>query len=442
MRAPILPTLLLLALIFPKTAAAETLSFEELWDRIRDRSAAVEAGGNGADAATLAAERADRHWYPKLLLDTRAYATNDAGLTFFSLLGERRATAADFAPSPLNHPGSELFEKGSLILDFPLYEGGQKEVLADSAKLAAVAKATERDAALQAEFAQTVLAYALILSNKSEDKELSKLAGQVDELLRRYQLGSKSNPVGYAGALGLKSLRARLSGLLERSKATQKSLIAGLSIRAEINPEAWEPKEESFTQLINDALGKAGETQEAGSSLQARAMLEGAAAAERAAAAEKARFLPRAGLFAQGDLTNGDRATDGSYTAGAYLQWNLFDAPSYGAHRQAGLEAAALRLQAKHQAQDDRIARAQAREAILAIEANLKLLQESLDLSGEQIQTSETLFRNGSINALQLAEVLSRRTDLILAKSQAESQWIETSIQNFLRSGVLPRSAS
>ncbi len=128
----------LLALALPRSApAVERLGFQELWARIHDQSAAVQAAGKELDAANMAADRAGRHWYPRLVLDTRAYSTNDPALTFFSLLGERRAGAADFAPGQLNHPGSSFFEKGSLVLDLPLYEGGQKQALSDSAGLAA-----------------------------------------------------------------------------------------------------------------------------------------------------------------------------------------------------------------------------------------------------------------------------------------------------------------
>ncbi len=414
--------------------AAERLAFQDIWGRIQEQSAAVQAAGKEADAAALAAKRAGRHWYPKLVLDTRAYSTNDPALTFFSLLGERRAGAADFASDQLNHPGSSFFEKGSLVLDLPLYEGGQKEALADSAGLAAAAKATARDATLQGELAQTARDYSLILSTRSEARGLSELAGRVDALLLRYELGSKSNPVGYAGALGLKSLRARIAGLLERNRAAEQGLSEALSVRAGMDPTAWEPENVPFAEVLNQALPDAAGGSP--SSLYARALLEGSQAAERAGDAEGARFLPKAGVFVQGDLTNGGRATGTSYATGAYLQWQLFDAPSYGAREQAGLEAGALRLRAEQQAQADRISRTQAQGTLRALEANLKLLGESLDLSDEQIRTSETLFRNGSINALQLAEVLSRRVDLLLARSEAEGQMVEMRVLNFVSSGA------
>jgi hypothetical protein len=165
-------------------------------------------------------------------------------------------------------------------------------------------------------------------------------------------------------------------------------------------------------------------------------MMEGAATAEKAADAQKARFLPRAGISVQGDLTNGSRATGTSYLAGAYLQWSLFDTSNYQMREQDLAQAAAMRLRAEQAAEGDRIARAQTREAIAALESNLKMIRQSLDLSDEQIRTSELLFKNGSINALQFAEVFSRRADLVLAQGEIEKQWIEMRIAEYLSSGT------
>ncbi len=416
--------------------AADKLSFEDVWGRIKTQSTEIQAAGKDIDAAQVAADRAARHWYPKVMLDARLYGTNDAAQNFFSLLGERHATAADFSPALLNHPGSYFYQKASVIVDLPLYEGGQKKTISEAMRMAITASSTARDATQRYEYAQTARDYALALSHDSQRQEIARLDDRVDQLVKRYQLGSKSNPVGYAGALGLKSLQARFTGLIEQSLASRKSALASLSVRAQLDRSAWEPLDTDYQSLIDQVLGKPEELAGTDPSLRTRAMMEGARIAEKSADAQKARFLPRAGIAVQGDLTNGSRATGMSYLAGAYLQWNLLDNSNYQVREQELMQAEAMRLRAEHMAEGDRIARAQTREAISAIETNLKLIQQSLDLSDEQIKTAEQLFKNGSINALQFAEVFSRRADIILAEGELEKQWIDMRVQEYLSSGA------
>ncbi len=426
----ILPALLVLP---PVTRAAEPLPFGDVWSRIETAAPSIQAASREIDGLNVALDRAERIWHPSVTLDTRGYVTNDAGLNFFSLLGQRRADAADFAPPELNHPGSSFFHKASLIADLPLYEGGMRETVRDATVAGVSAAKISREGIRKMEYALAARDYAMALSAASEQDALTALDGRVDQLIRRYQLGSKSSPVGYAGSLGLKSLQARIHGLLERSRAARRSAIVALSERAGLDAAGWEPAPGDYRKMLTETLGAKSDA--AAPSEQTEAMREQARAASRFGDAEKARFLPRAGLAVQGDMTTGSRATEASYLAAVYLQWSLYNPSNAGTREQAGFQAAALQLRADQQALSDRIAAARSREALAAIETNLKLISDSTALSDEQIRIAETLFQNGSINALQLSEVISRRADLVIARSEAENQWIGLYVQNFLSSG-------
>jgi hypothetical protein len=61
-------------------------------------------------------------------------------------------------------------------------------------------------------------------------------------------------------------------------------------------------------------------------------------------------------------------------------------------------------------------------------------LDESADLLEEQTQTARGLFRSGSINALQLVEVLNRRADLLVNRAQAELQLAQMKAALFMTS--------
>ena len=51
----------------------------------------------------------------------------------------------------------------------------------------------------------------------------------------------------------------------------------------------------------------------------------------------------------------------------------------------------------------------------------------------EQTRVTETLFKNGSVNTLQLVEVLSRRADLIVSQTEAHLGLIKTSAEMILK---------
>jgi capsid protein len=117
---------------------------------------------------------------------------------------------------------------------------------------------------------------------------------------------------------------------------------------------------------------------------------------------------------------------------------NLLSPQDYGGATQAKKEAEAARLRAK-EARATEVAQARqltSQEAILR--QNIKLLDDSLIMNQEQIYVSERLFVSGAINALQMAEILSRRADLISARYESETELIRTRAARFILSGKLP----
>ena len=64
-------------------------------------------------------------------------------------------------------------------------------------------------------------------------------------------------------------------------------------------------------------------------------------------------------------------------------------------------------------------------ESKATLEKNLVLLEKSDNLLKEQTQNAMKLFRSGMLSALQLAEVINRRVDLIDNKNKAEAQYLD-----------------
>lgn len=391
-------------------------SFEQLWDRVRKSAPLMNAAEQELEASKIAASRAERHWYPRFFTQARVFATNDPAQSFMAKLGQREITAADFSPEGLNQPGSKLYEQATLGLDFPLYEGGIKAAQAASASKAVEAREFERMATAQARYVELAQQYADLMIVREERMHLDRLKESVDRILSRYDIGTKANPVGYSGLLGLRNLKNRIQGMLLESNGRMATILRQISTQAGGLPEGWIPEPVKVAEFLKRRLPIAGTENPA----FVKAAYSASEALRETEGAERARFLPRLGLFAQADLYGGDRGVGTSYSTGAYLQWDLFSAGNLGAVKQAKKSAGAAEARADAAAQQAQIARENSLQGVRVAEGNLSLMDESAQFLEEQTATAQTLFRNGSINALQLVEVLSRRADLLANRAAVQ----------------------
>ena len=425
--------------VVPAFAGAEVsrgavvLPFSSVWRAVKDASPSQKAASAGTQAAEIASDRSGRHWFPRLFVDARAYETNDPAQTFFALLGERQASSSDFLPSTLNHPGSNFFTQAGVGLDLPLFEGGARVAEHESLKTAARAKALAAQEVLNEDYLNSTKFYGALLALQDQARLLAALQGVVDSILQKYSLGGRANPIGYSGLLGLKGLRNRLQAGILQSQEQIRASRDSLSEMAKGLPENWVPELKEFLVFVEGALPlpKEGDHESSFAVKAAQVMVE---SKERASQAEKAKFLPKVGLFADEDMNGGSRGTGASYSGGAYLQWNIFSATDYGSIREAELRTAEAAGNADARALGERIQQAQARHADFASEQTIRLLNENVELLGEQTEASRKLYLSGSINALQFLEVLSRRADVLTSLTQAELELLTarvTQLQDF-----------
>jgi outer membrane protein TolC len=412
--------------------APPVLDFARVWSMVAGNDPALKASAEDREAARIGAERAARHWYPRIFASGRAFVTNDPATSFMFTLEQRQIAAADFAPGALNQPGNSFFGLGSLGVDMPLFEGGMKVAQARAAEKGAAAKEWEAKAQSSAEYARVARDYAGLLALVEERRQLQELQGSVQGILEHYSIGSKANPVGYSGLLGLKNLNNRLEGLLAQNEAADRSKRSSIEVAAARSlPEQWRPTADRASDFLARVFpGPAPASVPA----PVQAARLGAESLSSAKDGERARFLPKVGVFAEGDLYDGSRAAASSYSAGAYLQWDLLSAPNLGAvgeaeHRAAAAEARADALAARMAGDHDAAVAGTA-----AAEKTLKLLDESAALLSEQTRTARELFRSGAINALQLVEVLNRRADLLASRRDAELMLAQAKAAVFLTS--------
>ena len=404
-------------------AGAQTLSFDEVWKDIQKSSLAIKASNLQVEAMEDSKSRASRHWLPRVYLDGRSYTTNDPGNSFFGILSQRSLQQADFSPDAISHPDAKNYMRGALGVDFALFEGGMKSAQVDVFKESLDAQKLQKNQIQLDQFVEVGKSYGSISTLERQKEKLNTLSDQLQKMIRGYQLGSKSNPVGYSGLLGMKALGNRLSAMLSNYEAQLKSHY-GVLRELGLERTTWKPESIEVREFVQSHFSS---QKSDGDSFGLKAQNHQAKAAEHMSKMERARYLPRVGLFAENSMFHGDRDTANAYTAGVYVQWSLFNPDDYGRYGEARLKAMAAKAGVEALGQQERAAVLSMNEQKEALENGLKLVNESDDLLVEQTKTTQTLFRNGSISALQMVEVLNRRVDLIDQQSQMELGLLQVS---------------
>ena len=414
-----------LSLGISTSSFAKELPFTELWSKIEASSPTQKASEFELEAARTASARAGRHWYPYVYADAKGYTTNDPGLSLFSTLGQRQMLSTDFMPDKLNHPESNFYEKVSLGAALPLFEGGTRVAQSDAAKKMSTAKEFESKANHLKLYTETVKIYGNIITELQSRRALESLLEVLDHVIAHYKIGSKENPVGYSGLLGLKSVRNRVSGSIVENESKIVAYREALEKMSEGLPEKWTPVEMSTLEYATKYLNISLDSDLLKPSYRVEGFASMAEAAQDAIRVERAKFMPKVGLFVEGDLLSGKRDTATSYVGGAYLQWDLFLAPNFGAIHQAENTSAAAQAHVDEARLYEGIETKGNISASQALESNLKILDESSNLLDEQTKVAKKLFLSGAMNALQLAEVLNRRTDLISSLGTARTEYLK-----------------
>lgn len=413
---------------FASAVRAETLTYTSVWNKINENSAAQESSRLQTESLIESKAQASRHWFPKLYLDAKTYQTNDPGASFFGLLEQRSIEQSDFNPDSINQPESRIYTRGAMGLDWALYEGGMKSSQVEMYEHSVAAQKAMTSQIQIEQYSLVGLSYGSIAVLEKQKKSLESLRTEIGRMIKGYQLGSRSNPVGYSGLLGMKSLLNRVTGLINQYEAQSQAHYAALSEMG-LADKSWSPESMDSTLFVTRYFGDSTKDSHKLSSYKIESAKENVKAGEEAARMEKAKFLPRVGAFAESFVFNGDRDTANGYTAGLYLQWNLFNPSDYGSLRAATLKSLAAAKYAEATDQQERAERAALHESLKSLQQNIELLNDSQKLLAEQSKMTLTLFKNGSINALQIVEVLSRRVDLIAQQGEAELGLIKTGSQ-------------
>jgi len=406
-------------------AAAEELSFPKVWGQIEPVSAAQDSARLMAESASEAHARASRHWLPKLYIDARSYKTNDPAQAFMGVLEQRSIQQADFVPNSLNHPEARTYSRAALGLDLPLYQGGAGVAMEQISGSALAAKTEESEQVKVDQYAEVARAYGTLAALGRGVSGFREMQSEVERLRKGYRLGSKSNPVGYSGALGMTAVANKLAALIQQYSAmaeAHRSEIRELGLAS----TAWSPEPVSVLDFSDRflAANSSAAVSHRAESIQAKAEMSG-----QAVSLERSKGLPQLGLFAEGYGFNGNRDTATGYSAGLYLRWNLFNPSDFGSTKEAKLQAAGAERFAEAFAQEERAAKSSLEANLRALRLNLGIFSETEKVLKEQSWVTESLFRNGSLNALQFVEVVNRRADLAAQRLEAELAYLKAASQ-------------
>jgi hypothetical protein len=408
--------------------AAEEISFQDVWSRVRTEGR-TRAASLDLRASTVARERADRHIYPRVYLDARGFNSNDPTQSFMAKLAQRSAQLSDFLPSRLNAPGSTTLGKASIGLDLPLYEGGAKAAMAKVQENLETSRKEELAFTVREEYAAALSMYAALLILEDAESRLTNLDAQMNEILGRYQIGNAGNPVGYSGLLGMRALKNRVSGMKLNTSARKEAARNTLEAMSNGLPAGWKHSRSTVASLLSQHFG----TQQGITiSHRTRALEAAVRMKENMVDVETSRFLPRAGVFSEASGFAGQRKSASAYNVGVYVTMNLFSAQDIGARSQASLESEAMAARARDMRLREEAEARTLQSGLQSLEKSMALLEESEGLLNEQTRSARELYRTGAINLMQYVEVLSRRADIIEQRMNLMSEYTRTRAGLFL----------
>jgi len=402
--------------------ATEAKSFDSLWSELYQKSYQQKSVGLEKEANELFLSRAKRHWLPRVYVEGKWFSTNDPTQVFFTHLGQRSIQQSDFVPSDLNNPVRKDFKTAALGVDLALYEGGMKS--SQTSMFESLVKASEQEmkAKKSEEYAEFSRQYGGILLHTQNEQHLIDLINNLKKIISSYQVGSQSNPVGYSGLLGLKGVENRIEGILYDFDLKISNSRKWINTKREVQENWTLDVSQKLTEFLNQNLTHSSTASYSSMMLAQEFKVK---TLEDVMDMEKSRYLPRVGLFAQNNIYAGDRDTASAQAYGLYLMWDLFNSDSYGRVGEANVKSMAAQAKLEAGKQEEKIMMNQLLESKTTLEKTLVLFENSDNLLKEQTQNAMKLFRSGMLSALQLAEVINRRVDLIDNKNRVEAQYLD-----------------
>jgi sulfur transfer complex TusBCD TusB component (DsrH family) len=252
---------------------------------------------------------------------------------------------------------------------------------------------------------------------------------EINRILKNYKVGTKRNPLGRSGLLGLNTLKMRLTAEKDQVEMIQKTVISALE---ELTANKQIKLENIKLDYFVNKNFKAKVDLNKNESNKIKSLKKMSEVASSYKEAAKAYFLPQVGVFAQSNQYRGERDTASSQMIGLSVKWEFFNLTTFSTSKEAGAKANAAQAYAKAMAQQELLKNQMNLGKQLVVEKNLKRLSSALKDMKEQTQINYRLFKNGIINVLQLSQVLNSKLDLIRYNDQAQNEYLKTWSELFI----------
>ncbi|MDR3368459.1 TolC family protein [Rhodoferax sp.] len=436
---------LALALAVATPALAETLDFSHCVDLALKQNPGLAATKSQITQAEAAVNQADGTRMPKVTLSLNGVRTNDALSAFGLKLGQRNTTFGDFgfsdfltnttnpnllaiAPNDLNHPNAVTNFNTRIEAQLPLYTGGMIEGYVLQAQSSVQAAQDGDQAARQQVIFHVLQAYDGTHAARAyvEVAKQGEIAAQADvkmiENLVKQGVVVKSDLL--SAQIFLENTRIQLKQAQNGAESAleQLHLLLGmpLSEPLDIGPRI-EPSllPGQVADLREQALAN---------HPRIKAMRAQLAAAEGNIQVAKSGRYPQVGVTLRQDWNDKSLGlASSSYTVGAQMSWNVFDAGVTNAAVNRATSAK-LELASRLQETESSVAYQVGDAMRKADEAQHRLAVHDLSVAQAQeaLNLVEKRYQNG---VTTLVELLAARTQLDKAKADRVTAQYDLAVQ-------------
>lgn len=402
---------------------AEQVSLKQVATEILRNSNIKKSNEYSLKAANEESDRTAKHWLPNLYIDNSTYQTNDASKILMGNLSQRSITQNDFVPDTMNTTMSKCYSRSSLGINIPLFQGGAGVASANAAKHLELSKRYDFKQIELTEYSNIAITYISIVSLEKQKEKLLTLKAKVDNFVKQYAIGEKGNPVGYSGLLVLQTLQNKINALMEDNNSKRNLLYTILVELGFTYKKPWQVEHFSVLDHINKYLNYDLSNKDSFTIISEQEKID---AAKNQVIINKAKNLPNVNLFAENYVFTGSRATKPGYTVGLNFRWNLFNTATYNIESTAKNSYESSRYALLDQKQKENTEIDTLKSQIQSSKNNLTLAIRSEKLMFENIEVSEDMFKNGSINTQVLADSIMKYLDTFVFLYNIELQLIDT----------------
>ena len=398
---------------FAADAADSAPTLEGLVRAAMDNSPDTEAAAQRVAAARAAHDRTAAAWYPGVGAAAAYAASDNPPQAFMMDLNQRDLDMRDPAFDP-NRPDDTQNLRLSLTARYRLFDGGRRTLDRQMAGDGVRGAAAQRDGVRNALAHEVTRGYYTVLQAGAFVRVREETVASLEENLRVARERHAAGTAVQTDVLNLEVKLAEANEDLIRARNGVRLAVAALNTA--IGRDLVPP-----TGLPEPARGTVPASAPSTGDIERRPELQAAmAAADRGGrAVDRARrdFRPTVSAFGSYDWDSDPfDGMEGSYQAGAMLEWDLFDGNQRSAAvREASARQAAAAAEVRKARNQLRLDLQQADLQLAEARERMEVTRKSLESAGEALRIAAERYRQG---AADLTELLTAQLGLTAIRTR------------------------